>query len=153
MNINFCRMYFKYTFTQLKPLPLFFNFQEYFATYFPCYEITINNTQNCVYFFVCKDTMECCMRMWLFPPVAGGVNQSRWQHGRLAGPQTDRYWSCHFPCLAGGEFAPHKHREQLFWKWPLIQAATVQLSGTMTEDDGFCCRGGICQTPRWKKGV
>lgn len=36
---------------------------------------------------------------------------------------------------------------------PLIQAATVQLSGTMTEDDGFCCRGGIRQTERRKKGL
>lgn len=52
-----------------------------------------------------------------------------------------------------GWVCARRTEEQLFWKWPLIQAATVQLSGTMTEDDGFCCRGGIRQTPRREEGV
>ena len=103
--------------------------------------------------------------------AAGGVNKSRWrqQHGgaqtdRDTDRQTDRqaekqtgsgHVLSHVPCW--GEFAPRQQQQQqlraAILKVTLIQAATVQLSGTMTEDDGFCCRGGICQTPRWKKGV
>lgn len=66
-------------------------------------------------------------------------------------------------CMTGGQFAPPKHQRErerrergaaaILKVTPLIQAATVQLSGTMTEDDGFCCRGGIRQTERREKGL
>lgn len=94
--------------------------------------------------------------------AAGGVHEPRWQQrgGRAAtrthartGGQTARVVTPFSTRFCRGRLcAPHAGESSYFESDPLIRAATVQLSGTMTEDDGFCRRGGICQTPRWEKG-
>lgn len=82
--------------------------------------------------------------------AAGGVNQPRWQQ---RGWCADTGHAIFRVACWGRVCAPPAEKSSYFESDPLIQAATLQLLGTMTEDDGFCCRGGICQTQRWEKGV
>lgn len=91
-------------------------------------------------------------------PAAVAAGGSDWpsRAGGSRSGHTRELWPWHFPpaLFAGGASLRHTSgRAQLFWKWPFIRTAALQLSGTMTEDDGFCYRGRIRQTPRWEKGA